>query len=317
MLLAGSSTFYALKKRSSLRYLLERVTRILLPLVFGILLVVPPQVYLERRLRGQFDGSFADFYPHFFDGVYPVANFSWHHLWFLAYLFVYSVAGLLCFRVFQFSTGQKLISELASFFHRRYIGPLMFAIPLIMLHVWLFWSFPQTNALVNDWAWHAQLFSAFVYGYVLVVDARFGATVERRWIEFLLLAVTLTAAVFIFRGIPITQESKSYWYSYAIKGAVYRSASWLWMIAILGVGIRYLNRKFYWLSYASEASHPIYVLHQCAIVFVAYFIVNMHHSVAIKLTYVLVLSVGATMLTYEIARRLSLFRFILGMKLSK
>src|SRR5689334_9518525 len=48
MLLAGMSSNYALAKRSNARYLGERTLRILLPLVAGVLLVVPPQVYLER-----------------------------------------------------------------------------------------------------------------------------------------------------------------------------------------------------------------------------------------------------------------------------
>jgi glucan biosynthesis protein C len=67
-----------------------------------MLLVIPPQVYFERigtwmprRMRPiDFHGSFIEFYPHIFDGVYPNGNFSWHHLWFLVYLFMFSLVAL-------------------------------------------------------------------------------------------------------------------------------------------------------------------------------------------------------------------------------
>jgi len=74
---------------------------LLVPLCIGIVLLVPPQVYAERRLRGQFQGSFLAFFPHFFEGVYPHGNFSWHHLWFLGHLFLYSLLALPLFRYWQ------------------------------------------------------------------------------------------------------------------------------------------------------------------------------------------------------------------------
>ena len=60
--------------------------------------VVVPQVYVERISVGMpdrmsprdFHGSYLDFYPHYFEGAYPSGNLSWHHLWFLAYLLVFS-----------------------------------------------------------------------------------------------------------------------------------------------------------------------------------------------------------------------------------
>src|SRR5205814_135948 len=69
ILLAGLSAWYSLSHRSNATYVAQRVSRVLVPLVVGTLLLVPPQVYLERRLRGQFLGSFLAFLPHFFDGI--------------------------------------------------------------------------------------------------------------------------------------------------------------------------------------------------------------------------------------------------------
>src|SRR5581483_2098283 len=67
MLLAGVSAWFSLQHRDNQEYVRDRVGRLLLPLIIGTLVLVPPQVYLERRLSGAFGGSLLAFYPHFFD----------------------------------------------------------------------------------------------------------------------------------------------------------------------------------------------------------------------------------------------------------
>lgn len=84
-LLSGAGTYFALGKRTPGEYLYERFKRLFIPLLAGIFLLVPVQVYIEKASAF---GSLPDFYLHMFEGIYPEGNFSWHHLWFIAYLFV-------------------------------------------------------------------------------------------------------------------------------------------------------------------------------------------------------------------------------------
>ena len=42
-LLAGASTYFALRKRSNRQYVGERVLRLVVPFVFGIFVLIPPQ----------------------------------------------------------------------------------------------------------------------------------------------------------------------------------------------------------------------------------------------------------------------------------
>ncbi|MBM3149512.1 MAG: acyltransferase, partial [Chloroflexi bacterium] len=111
-LVAGAAVWFSLGTRKTGPFVKERVLRILVPLLFGILLVVPPQVYLERIYEGQFSGSFFQFYPHFFEGTYSGSyagsgNFSWHHLWFLAYLFTFTLLALPLFLWLRRPSGEK------------------------------------------------------------------------------------------------------------------------------------------------------------------------------------------------------------------
>ena len=89
--IAGASVYFALRRNSVRQLLRERSRRLLVPLVAGMFLVVPPQLYFERLFRQQWSGSYLHFYTEkvLQFQPYPHGNFSWHHLWFIAYLFAY------------------------------------------------------------------------------------------------------------------------------------------------------------------------------------------------------------------------------------
>ena len=97
-ILAGASVYYSLRFRTAGGFIKERTLRILIPLIIvGYFVIAPPQVYLERLTHGEFSGTFFQFYPHYFDGLYGLGgNFVWMgmHLWFLVLLFVFSLIVL-------------------------------------------------------------------------------------------------------------------------------------------------------------------------------------------------------------------------------
>ena len=190
MLLAGSSAYFSLSKRTAIAFARERVQRILIPLILGILILIPPQVYVERLSNNQFNGSFFDFYPHFFQGVYPAGNFSWHHLWFLVYLFVYSILGLPLLTLLKSNRGETIISKISSITANKW-GLLLFALPLLVGHFGLKWRFPQTNSLVSDWFSHSQLFTVFVYGFIFMRSEEIQQTLKRYWKTYFLMALIL------------------------------------------------------------------------------------------------------------------------------
>ena len=90
-LVSGVGTFYALGFRTTKQYLKERFKRLYIPFTIGIFTLVPIQVYIEKM--DQYS-SLGNFYLHMFDGIYPIGNFSWHHLWFIIYLLLINLANL-------------------------------------------------------------------------------------------------------------------------------------------------------------------------------------------------------------------------------
>lgn len=111
--ISGMGTAFALGKRSIGQFILERNYRLAIPLVFGMLMIVPPQVYIERITEGSFSGSYFEFWiGPAFQGVYPEGNLSWHHLWFLPYLLVFSLLLAPVFAAIRARPDNHLITTL-------------------------------------------------------------------------------------------------------------------------------------------------------------------------------------------------------------
>ena len=113
-LLSGASAHCSLRTRKDKDYIAERFKRLIVPLCFGVLFIVPLQVYLERFNTGDFNGSFLYFYFYFFDGFYPKGNFTLNHLWFLLYLFVISIITLPVLRAMKNRIKKSAVMELLS-----------------------------------------------------------------------------------------------------------------------------------------------------------------------------------------------------------
>jgi glucan biosynthesis protein C len=105
--LAGASTWYSLTKRSGLRYAGERLKRLMVPFIFGTLVIVPPQMYFALLHHGNTPSSYLAYYPTFFRirpagmSDYTGVGFTWAHLWFILNLFVIALAALPVFLVMK------------------------------------------------------------------------------------------------------------------------------------------------------------------------------------------------------------------------
>lgn len=313
MFLAGFSARLALEKRTWRQFTRERWTRLFWPLVLGILLFIPPQVYVERLLRQQFHGSFAAFYPQFFSGIYPVGNFSWHHLWFLAYLFVYSLAGLPVILLLQ----SRRMPTAPAWLSNPLLLILVPAVPLVFAHWALLDIFPQTNALVGDWAWHAQLFTVFLFGAAFPSNETWRRTLAAWWRIYLSLGIVVTGCSLWFKFAWPFSFSYSGDFAWVLRSVIYRVAEWLWILGLNGVAFERWNKLGAVGAYLAKASLPIYILHQTVIVVLCYFVLDLALSPLPKFLLLVGLVIVVTLTLYEILRRNRFTAFVLGVPPSK
>ncbi|HTV19141.1 MAG TPA: acyltransferase family protein [Polyangiaceae bacterium] len=298
--IAGAGLWFAAQRRSGVQLLAERAQRLLLPVVAGMLLVVPPQVFVERISHGQWKGGYLDFYVQRvlrFE-PYPAGDFSWHHLWFIVYLFVYVLLLL------PFVRGWRPARAL-----RPGAWLYLLALPLGINEALLKPHFPETHALVGDWYTFNHYFSFTAYG-VGIASLRGAWDWFAAWRRVSLAAavVLLGAGLVLFEHGIIARDTPAD----ALFANVF---TWVWLMVFLGYGRQYLNNESRWLVWAREASYPTYILHQTLIIGIGYFVVSTAWSPWLKYWLVLGATAVSCVLLYEgVLRRFALSRLLFGIK---
>jgi len=307
--ISGAAVWFALEKYGTWHYLAERQKRLLLPLIFGMLVIIPPQVYCERVYQRQGYASFLDFYPTIFtSGGYPQGNLSWHHLWYIPYIWAFSMITLPIFAWLRCAVGRRVITGLQGLLARPGCLFLLF-VPSAVAEIALRPYFPGDSCnLVSDWANFTHKITFFVMGFLLVSSIPLAETISgRRWLHLALAVVSLVPLEFAWHG------------SLRIPTVLYRCLSnfeiWMWVLAALGFARRYLNVNPPVLRYATNAVYPFYILHQTVIVILLLPLVYVDLGLWTKYLLVLLGTVVVTWGLYEgLISRVNLLRVCFGLK---
>ena len=310
-LVSGAAVMLALGGRSGADFVLDRLKRLGLPLVFGMLVIVPPQIYAERLHRGQFAGSYLDWLPHAFDGgAYPQGNLSWHHLWFVAYALILTLVLLPLLLWLRGARLERIYAVVA----RRHLYWLA-ALPLIAAHLWLAPISRNPNGLIGDWFGLAYYGTLLLYGALLFRDsALLDALMRRRWVALAIgvAAFALLDHLFFDAVRPtVTSDNRPL---YALLSGVNTLA---WLLAITGFARRHLTRRPAFLAHATEAVYPFYILHQTITVIAVYWLVKSGLPVGAKFALAAVITFVVTWLLYEcVVRRVAALRPLFGLKVA-
>jgi glucan biosynthesis protein C len=307
-LVAGASTWFAMKKRSSGQYIVERLKRLMIPFVFGTLVIVPPQMYFALLHRLSTTASYLLYYHTFFQlrpsGMpdYTGVGFSWGHLWFILDLFVISLIALPLFLSLKTKTGQRITSKIAGFL-KRGSTILLLALP-----------FPFVLLLPEiDGKPFFMYLMVFIFGFLVMSDESYRQALERNRWAALILGIICTAVSYVasLSGVAFEDWSPGW----ILLGLVNSFNTWFWLLAILAFGQKYLNVDNKLLRYSRNAAYPFYVLHQTLIVAIGYYVVQLDTGVFFKFLIIVIGSLVGTVGLYDlIVRRTIVTRFLFGMK---
>jgi glucans biosynthesis protein C len=316
LFISGAGTYMALGKRTTGQYARERFTRLFIPLAFGMFVIVPPQIYYEHI--NEYDG-YLDFYKTVFNFIpYPEGSFSWHHLWFVAYLFVYSLVAIpfLTFlrseRSLRFrSKAEKILSNPA--------GILLVPSGIILItQILLRPYFPdETHALLNDWAFFTFYFLFFLFGMLCYSNPSLwrsiGQNRKHLFTASIFMLIPFYITYFHFRGIvqfPWTEDTVE-----TIFDVIAIFISWFWVITVIAFGQHYLNKPHPWLKHFNEGLYPFYILHQTVIIAIGYYICQLDWSIFAKFWVVSLLTLASCLLIYFVLiRPFKFVRIFFGMK---
>lgn len=318
-LISGVGVSYALGKRSAKQFLGERTKRLLIPLIFGMLVIVPPQIYIERISNGVHFNSYFDFWKTVFNFVpYPNGgSLSWHHLWFVLYILVFS---FICLPLFMYVRKSVLLKEkISRFIRRRPNAIYLLMLPLIIIYYTLSPLFPTTHALIGDWYNLSFSVMFFIYGYIVSTVDGFWDIIAAKRKQSLIISLVPIIFLLLFVWGPtfeiMNEDTTAFFIFYGFLKTLLITT---FLMAVLGYGKVYLNKPGKVIRYANESVYPLYILHQTVELIIAYFIIKLDWGIMPKFLLVVAGTFGISILLYEIfIRRINFMRLLFGMKLIK
>ena len=337
--IAGFAIWNSLQKRSVSAFVLERLRRLLIPFIAGLLIIVPPQIYYRLKAGPDYHESYLAFYPRFFDITFNV-DLPWFisatpetglfhpaHLWFLYNLLFYTLLLLPVFLYLRGSQGQDLIRRVVGFTARP-LAVFLLAVPIALIEA----------ALGSDMSggWNHLVYVVFiVYGFLYAADQRFGDVLRKNRNTGLLLAIVGSLGGLFGLHIHVGATNVNPLVAYDTASVLLRFlkgfVGWCWVIAILGYlehlrhlsgavresdgSNRFKSFRYSVERYANEAVLPFYIIHQTVIVVIGFYVVRWPVGALVKFMIISLATLMSTLLLYEVViKRTRLTRILFGMK---
>lgn len=315
-LISGVAVFLMIQKVSISKFFLQRITRLYLPLVFSIVLVVALQSYYEALHKNVFVGSFWNFWSELY------FSFSWdkrmnapfptyNHMWYVLYLFHYSILLIPFLMLLKSNVCKKTILIVEGFLIEKY--RLIWIPPF--LYFMIYFSFENhkiNHTFYDDWYAHALFLFTMALGAFIAKMPKIWMAFEK--IKYLSLLVALLSYFFLLVLYLFQKELGGisvdiFW------GIITIMVKWSWISMIIGFSAKFLNFKNNLLIYLNELIYPLFILHQTIIIIIAYYVLKTSTSLLFQYILISLGTVFVCFVLFELLiKRLNFMRFLFGLK---
>ena len=295
-------------------FLRSRSARLLIPLAFGVIVVIPPQPWIELMTQHGYSGGFLHFWArdYFrFGSLDGIVLPTWQHLWFVVYLWVYTLLAAAVLAWVPASARARIADGVARLLGGWGILIAPFALWLAIL--FLFPGHPETHALVDDGPTHLHYLVPFFIGWLLRVrPALFGA-VARCWPAALVIALAAYAYIAWAlwsapgEGPPPQGIVTPFLVVRLVQG-------WATIVALVGIADRYWNRDHPSRATLAEAVFPFYIIHQTIIVVAGWCLLRAGVAALPAFLVLLAATVTGCWLFYVVGRRIGWLRPLIGLQ---
>jgi len=323
-LVSGAALALVEHKISAWRLFKLRTVRVFIPLVIGMYLIVPPQLYYQLIQNNGFAGNYLEFFNFYIDintNKYPeqqhapIGLITWNHLWYLPYLFSYTLIYILLKPVLNKINWLKFATITSPW--------VIFILPVSLYMIYGMFlepHFPTTHALIGDWYNHANSFTSFMFGFIMAKSPSIWQIIIQKhkfWLGLAILSYCLVLVRFN-RGLGFdVSYADASTFSQIFIQFIWRANSVLWLLAIISFSGAYLNKKNRLLTYMNEAVLPWYILHQTVIIVMAMNFAKLSLGGVIEPIMVVITTFIVCFLSYEVIKRNNITRLIFGMKLQR
>ncbi|WP_299207553.1 acyltransferase [uncultured Dokdonia sp.] len=306
-IVSGTGTVFAFSKRNWIQFVKERASRLLIPLIFGVFIIVPPQTYIEHITSYS---SFLEFYKNTLNYI------EVNHLWFIENLFYLSV---LCIPFILFIKSSKSVlfkTTIATFCSKR-LGMVAFVIPLIILKIVSKKYYPEDNTAITNLSTTLFYGYFFIAGIVLAGTSNLWSSLKKYRKTNLMFS---GIAIIVFYGYYLLPNdiAATYWdipTRWNIWYGVSALVSWTVIITLLGYGQVWLSKPSILLTKLNEAIYPFYILHQTVLIIIGYYILQQSWNIPVKLSVLAITSFVIIVSIYRfVVYPFKFTRFLFGMK---
>ncbi len=293
----------------------QRSLRLLVPAVTAIIVIIPPQPWVEIATKNGYPHGLIHFWLHDYfrfgmlDGlVLP----TWQHLWFVVYLWIYTMLLALLLAALP----ARVKAAVAHGADRALGGALILAVPMVLLignWAYDYPGFPETHALIDDGPVHRVYFMMFLFGFHLRESPALWAAIPRWWGAGAVLAVLGYAVVASIELAYLgpARMSPAEWFAFGAARAV---QSWGAIIALIGIADRFLNRDHPWRKVLNEGVFPFYLIHQTIIVVTQGELLRFGLHPAAEFIVLLLATLTGCWLFYRIGREIAWLRPLIGLR---
>jgi len=321
-LVSGAGTWFAMRSRKD-AFVKDRIKRLIIPFLFGILLIIPPQRFYEWIMFRDFTGSFLDFltlYPfQQLDANMGSSLLLWFghlgtHIWYLPFLFVMTVFALPLLKKIQ--NKRFDFSGLKNVMKSNY-GVFILVLPMILVRVILKLIYPE----YTDWADFFVYLFPFLYGFLFMSDPEFINIIKKKMYLFLVVGL-VSSTYFLYTGSQNPENVQEYLHPsfslYHIQiSIVSMLIAYSWILFFLGFFASKFNFKHSVLIPANISILPVYILHQTLIIVFGFYIVGLEVNLYLKFLIITVTAIPAAVLLYKIIQTNNILRFLFGLKIKQ
>jgi hypothetical protein len=309
----ASAALFARQEGGMGAFLMSRLARLGVPLLFGMAVLVTPQpwVWLVTHFGYSDDfGTFLlrDYYS--FRSISGVIVPTWMHLWFVAYLLGYTLVlgALLSLPEPVRKAGRNLCERLLG-------GPGLLPLGILFVYVsrgWINPGWEENHLFYGDWSAHANYLPVFLFGYILRGSEPIRIAIGRWWPTA---AVAAVAGWIVLAWFELTFGTElappALW---PLHGFARAFESWGAMIALIGVADRFWNVDSHWRPMLAEAVFPFYLVHQTIIIIVGYWLLATDTGPLTRFLVLLASTVAGCWAFYLGGRRVRWLRPLIGLK---
>lgn len=318
-IVSGAASRFMLDKLGPARFARARTVRLLVPLLFGMYVVVPPQTWLQVAQSSTEDLlPYGEFYLRYVsssggwsaEGV-PLSTPTWNHLWFVAYLLVYTLLlsiGCVLWRGLPSAMSVALTRIVLA------CGVAAPAAWFVFVRLILHPAYPETHALFSDWTVHAESAASFLFGFAAARAPAVWSALEsrRRLLGVLALASNLSyagaLALWIGGAVPATLAKVVMSWSFGL-------AQWFTAAAALAYGSAHLRASDHpCRRYLAEGIFPFYIVHQTLIIGTAAVLQPFRLGAAAEAAVLVLATAAGCLAAYELVRRSPILRPLFGLR---